>query len=351
MTRIIGNTRSSAVVSRRLRQTHLLHWMVTVAATIGLLAAFVLPVRAGSSVRIGILMSGENRQLPVQGFQEGMAEHAARESAKLVYDIKNAAGANDRLDALAAEIVAAKPDIAIAAGGIEADALKKATVASKLPIIFLGVSSSVERGLIASMVRPGGNLTGVDTNDPALTEKRLWYITKLLPQARRVVCFNVPTNKPSVESTDIARRLAPKLGLDLRVINVASKEDIGKAAASLSRQNTDVILLLPVAMVDQTVKGVLLPVSLQQQIPIMGYNQGGIDSGAFAAYGGSRFQTGKQAARLAIKVLHGEDPAGVPAETPMSLELTINRRMVERLGLKISPRIWRLADVVADINP
>lgn len=320
-------------------------------AAFGMLAASIASAHAARTVRIGILMAGDNRQLPVQGFQAAMAEHAATGDATLIFDIKNAAGANDQLARLAGELVSGRPDIAIAAGGVEADALKAATAGSKLPVVFLGVSSAVERGLIDSMALPGGNLTGVDTNDSLLTEKRLWYITKILPQARKVVCFNVPTNTPSAQSTAIARRIAPQLGLSLGVIDVATKEDVSRAAAALAKKDADVILLLPVAMIDQLLKGVLLPLSVQQGIPIMGYNQWTVEQGAFAAYGASRLETGKQAARLAIKILHGSDPAVLPTEVPQRLELTVNRRMAERLGLKLSDRIWRLADVVADINP
>lgn len=306
------------------------------------------PALAAENVNVGILMAGDNRQATVDGFREGIIEHGKEHPMAVSYQVENAEGDRDKLLSLAEAIIAARPDIAFAAGGIEADALKIASQGSGVPVVFLA-SSSLERGLVQSAAEPGGNLTGIDTNDTALIEKRLWYISKLFPDARRVTCINIPSNTPSRESVAIAREAAPEFGLSLTVLEAATKEQARAVAASISGVNTDVVLLLPVAVVDQIMRDTLLPLSLQHKIPILGYNEGSVANGAFAAYGGSRYEFGKQAARIAVKILHGADPASLPMETPDFLELTINRWMVARLGVVMSKWAWKMAEKLVDI--
>jgi len=301
-------------------------------------------------VQIGVLMYCEHRQPAIDGFQEGMAAYGKVKGMTYHYDIRNTSHTPGLLLPLAQEIIAARPDIAIAAGAIEADALKIASQDSGIPVVFLAGSRAVERGLVENVIRPGGNVTGIETNDAALTEKRLWYITKLLPQARRVTCFNYPTVSSSKDAAQVAKRVAPALGLDLRIIDVASLEDARSAAKSVSADNTDVLLLLPAAPLDQIEREVLRPLSLADKIPILGFNYGNILNGSFAAFGPSRYAAGAQGARLAVTILNGVDPANTPLESPVQLDLTINRWMVKQLDLRLSRRVWRLANELVDIE-
>ncbi len=318
-----------------------------------LLLMILLPAVAlgAETVKFGVLLVGDTRLDTFEGFKAAIAEHAANTGETIQYLIKNAGGERSRLEELAGELIAERPNIVIAAGGIEADALKISSAGTGIPVVFLAASSAEKRGLVASMRAPGGNLTGIDTNDTALVEKRLWYIKKLLPEARRVLVFNVPSLAPSVASVALARRFAKEIELELQVIDVADKEQTITAAAAVRQRDTDVILLLPLAVTDSVIKEALLPLSRREGIPIMGYNEQSVELGAFAAYGSSRRECGAQAARMAIKVVHGVKPSHLPVETPENLSLSINRRMVEELGLKLTSRSWRLADQVVELNP
>ncbi len=301
-------------------------------------------------IRIGILMASDIRLETVKGLRDALVEHATEGHHTFIYDIKNAQGNRKKLPEQAAEIIADKPDVAVAAGGIEADALLVASAGTGIPAIFLSVSSSVHRGLVASMVSSGNNFTGIDTNDTNLTAKRLWFIKKMLPETKTVFCFHVPSIVASVESLDVARRAANELGVTLQVSSVESDADITKAAETLSRSTTDVILQLPVAPVDRTLKSVIFPRAMAEKIPIFGYGQNSIQSGAFASYAGSRYANGQQAARLVHKVVNGINPTNIPVEFPEKLELIINKSLVERLGLKFTGRTWRMADEIVDIQ-
>jgi putative tryptophan/tyrosine transport system substrate-binding protein len=217
-------------------------------------------------------------------------------------------------------------------------------------VVFLSVSSSVDRGIVASMVSSGNNFTGIDTNDTNLTAKRLWFIRKVLPEAKKVFCFHVPSSVPSVKALAVARQSASDLGFELQAVEVESQEDIKKATATLSKTTTDVILLLPTVPTDKAMHSIIFPRAMAEKIPIFGFSETNIESGAFASYAGSRYANGEQAARLIHKIVNGTAPKDIPIETPDKFELVINKDVVAQLGLKVSDRFWRMADRIVDIK-
>ena len=311
---------------------------------------FISAQAVARTIRIDILMTGNTRQAPVEGLRHALAQHTEKEGITISYTIKNDTLDPKNLKELAEEIIADKPDVAVAAGGIEADALLIASAGTSVPVVFLSVSSSVDRGIVASMVSSGNNFTGIDTNDTDLTAKRLWFIRKILPEAKKVFCFHVPPSVPSVKALAIARQTAADLGFTLQAVEVESQEDIKKAMAALSKNTTDVILLLPTAPTDKAMRTIIFPRAMVEKIPVFGYSETSIDSGAFASYAGSRYANGEQAARLIHKIINGTAPRDIPIETPEKFELVINKDVVAQLGLKVSDRVWRMADRIVDIK-
>jgi putative ABC transport system substrate-binding protein len=301
------------------------------------------------TIHISILKVSHIRDKPVAGLKAGLDSYGEG-SYNFSFDIKDAHGDRTMLPGLAREIVAGRPDIAVAAGGVEADALHDASAGTGVPVVFLSVSSAVERQIVASMMSSGNNLTGIDTGDTHLTAKRLWYVKKLLPDAKKVLTFHVPSIVPSVESVDIAQRTAEQLGLTLTVMEVETVDDIKAAVKTLSSTTADVILQLPVATTDRATLPVIFPKALAEKIPIFGYSASSLESGCFASYSGSRFENGRQAARLVYKIINGIEPAHIPVETPEKLELIINRALVSQLGLQLPGRAWHMADTIVDLN-
>ena len=304
------------------------------------------------AIKISILMAGDIRQDTVDGLKQGLKKHGEDEGHlhTYSYQIKNAAGDREQLPSMAAEIIAGKPDVAIACGGIEADALLAASAGTTIPVVFLSVSSSVDRKIVASMDSSGNNFTGIDTNDTHLTAKRLWFIRKILPNAKRIFCFNVPSIFSSAQSLDIARQNAADLGFAIQYANVETEADIIKASASLSQTTTDVILLLPAVTTDKALRSIIFPKAMAEHIPIFGYGISSIEGGAFASYAGSRYENSKQAVRLIHKIVKGILPREIPIETPEHLQLIINKDLVAKLGLQLPKRVWHLADQVVDIQ-
>ena len=314
------------------------------------LMILVFPSHADETKRIAILMANTGRQEPVNGFTEAISGFVAQSGFTFVYEIKNANNDKGKLPNLAAQMVAKRPDLLVAAGGIEADALKNAAGHTAIPTLFLSVSSVVERGLTTDMASPDQNITGIETNDTSLTEKRLWFIKKIFPFVKTVLCFRMSDIVPSVESVKVAQKAVENLGLTLRVHDVHSVAGIKKVMDTLLPPYPDVILLNPVAPVTGAIKEMILPRAMELKIPILGCDMASLKNGAFAYYAGSRYRNGRQAARLAIKLLQGVKPQDIPIETPRTYELVINKWMVARMELALPARVWRMADRVVDIK-
>ena len=237
------------------------------------ISGHLVPAWAKEQISFGILMANDTRQDPVDGFKDGMASF---DTSEFAYTILNAGNQKQNLPALAKEIVSARPYIAVAAGGIEADALMAATRGTDIPVVFLSVSSSISRGLATTMTAPDKNITGIETNDTNITAKRMWFIKRILPDAQKIFCFHIPSNVPSVESVKIARRKAKALGLSFIVKNVETADDIRRAAQMISQENMDAILLNPVAVIHGAVQQIILPRAMAQNIPIFGYGMASV---------------------------------------------------------------------------
>ena len=314
------------------------------------LIIFAFPSHADETQKIAILMANAGRQETVNGFTEAMSGFAAQNGFTLVYEIKNANNDKGKLPNLAEQLVATSPDLLVAAGGIEADALKDAAQKTAIPTLFLSVSSVIERGLTTDMASPEQNITGIETNDTPLTEKRLWFIKKMFPSAKTVLSFRMPDIVPSVESVKVAQKTVETLGLRLMVHDVHSVAEIKKVMDTLLSPYPDVILLNPVAPVTGAIKEMILPRAMELKIPILGCDMASLKNGAFAYYAGSRYRNGRQAARLAVKLLRGVKPQHIPIETPQTYELVINKWMVAQMEMKLPARVWRMADRIVDIK-
>jgi putative ABC transport system substrate-binding protein len=308
------------------------------------------PLQKTRVYRIGVLLSGDIRLEVFSGLKEGLRDLGYVEGENVSFEVMNAKGDRSLLPELAGSIVDSEPDVAVAGGGIEADALKAATETSDIPVVFLSVSSAVDRGLVASLRSSENNFTGVETNDTPLTAKRLELITQMLPDAQRVLVPFVPSIMPAVKSVEVAEEAAPRLDVELTLLAVETEQDMRAAAPSITADAVDAILLVPAAPVRQFMKELLYPASLAHQIPIVSYNRTDLALGAVMSYAGSRYANGVQAARMVDKLLHGADPADIPVETPQKLELVINRLVVSRLGMELPDEAWNLADDVVEIN-
>jgi len=294
---------------------------------------------------IGILAASGAKTEKVAGFRRGMADLGYIEGQNIAYTLLNAQGQREQLLPLARQLVDKKPNILVATGGVEADALKKATMNREIPVIFIGSASSVERGLVKSLLRPEAHITGVDNFHAELAGKRLELLKKLLPSVRKIAVLYDPQVPPGYQSLKIVRETAGKLGVEIGTIEISSKEELKVKLDQQTLQGFDALLPLS-SFLFEAISRDLLDLSIQNNIPVMGIYGQEADSGFFASYGVSLRNQGYQGARLAAKVLDGQRPEQIPVETPDNLELVVNLRTAKKLGLELNETGLSFAKVI-----
>ena len=321
-----------------------------------LLAGTLLLILAGTSLgfrnrdvdrvyQVGVMITDDTYLAPVEGFKEGMKELGYLEGQHIVYQIQNAKLNRESLRRFAREFVQQRVDLIFTATYIGASVAKEATATNGIPVIFGPAGDPVETGLVQSIAAPGNNLTGVSTLSLELTAKRLEMLSRLVPNARRVAVVFNPEDRFSQEVVKQAYRAAEKLGLALIERRGRDAAEMRAGVESLSRHQADAIFAIPDVLVNNQV-AVLSAIARERKIPYMVHIRTLAEKGALASYGINTYQIGRQAARLADKILNGTRPAEIPIETPRKLELVINLSVAKEIGLVIPNKLLREADVI-----
>lgn len=282
---------------------------------------------------VAVLISDTVRQPKVDGLKAGLA---ALGYGHLQVEVYNAGGDKAALPAVAARMVADRPAVLAAGGGVEAVALQEATRASGLPVVLLGVASTVRTGLVQSLVRPGGNLTGVDNQHAELSAKRLELLTKLVPGVRRVLLLYDPAVIPGRHALEVSREAAGRLGLTVETLAAETQQAALDGLRTLKPGDFDAALLLPAAVLESAARPLAAEFD-RLRLPVAGPLDLGGESGLLAAYGVSMERQGRQAAPFVVKLLQGQEPGAIPVETPDNPELVVDLRVARRLGLTLSP--------------
>lgn len=288
--------------------------------------------RGPDAPSVAVLLSDDVRIHKVEGLKAGLAELGYGNARVTVF---SAGGDRTALPAKARELLATHPDVAVAGGGIEAVSLK-AEADPAVPIIMMGVASTVRTGLVESLVRPGGNLTGLDNQHAELSAKRLELLTKLLPDTKRVLLLYDQQVVPGVHALEVTSAAAQRLGLAIEPVVVTSLDALLAHLRTLSPGQFDAALLLPGYVLESGARQVTAELG-RLGIPTMGPMDLEGEGGLLAAYGVSMWDQGVQSARFVVKVLRGEKPAGIPVETPDNPVLVVDSRVAERMGLTLSP--------------
>ncbi len=292
--------------------------------------------------RIGILTDAMVAwHSTTEGFRDGLKALGYVEGKNVVFEARAGRGDTARIGALAAELVQQKPDLILCVS----DACRKDTGA--VPMVFVQVSDPVRIGLVSSVARPGGNVTGIANLRAELTAKRLALFKEIVPSLRRVLVIYDPREKEEAESVAVARTTASQLRLTLVERPISGTPDIEPGLAELTEGGQDGILIVQ-AGTNLNVAGRSLEVATSNRIPTMYPASFWSNVGALASYGPDQYVQGRQAARLAHKILTGTPAREIPVELPDRIELIINVKTAKRLGLKISPSILLRADRVVE---
>jgi putative ABC transport system substrate-binding protein len=278
-----------------------------------------------------------------EGFRDGLKEFGYVEGKNVIFDTRAAQGDPTRLPRLAAELVKEKPDLLLCVS----DACRKEN--RQIPMVFVQVSDPVRLGLVESIARPGGNVTGIANLRAELTAKRLELFKEVVPSLRRVLVTYDPREKDERDSVELARSAASRLKLTLLERPITAPLDIEPGLAGLKEGGQDGILTVQAgAGASLNVPGRSLEVATSNKLPTMYPASFWTKFGALASYGPDQYSQGRQAARLAQKILTGTPPREIPVELPDRIEFVINLKTAKRLGLKIPREALLRADRVIE---
>jgi ABC-type uncharacterized transport system substrate-binding protein len=276
---------------------------------------------------------------------EGLRDLGYVEGRNLSIERRNAEGHRERLPDLAADLVRTKVDAIVAQSNFGASAAAKATAI--IPIVFVTLGDPVEEGLVASLARPGGNLTGFSLAAPELSGKRLEIFREVVPTLKRVVVLMNPANprlRAGLKEMEIGAR---SLGVRLRVVEVRDVTDLDKAFAAIKSEPVDGLIVEgdPI-LLGQRVR--IFDFVNQHRLPAIYGDSPATWTGAggLIAYGASLPQMYRRAAAYVDKVLRGTKPGDLPVERPAKFELVINLKAAKQISLTIPPNVLARADKV-----
>ena len=304
--------------------------------------------QAVKMARIGYLASNLANQGPLDAFRQGLRDVGYVEGRNVVIEYRDAQGKLDPLPALAAELVALKVDVIVASSTAAALAARQATTI--VPIVFATVPDPVATGLVASLARPGGNVTGLSNLNADLVGKCLEYFTQAVPAARRIAilwqpgAFGEHTEKEMLKAAEVAARV---LGIELQFVEARGPADIDKAFSEITGARADAVAVLVSGMLLGE-RQRLVDLAARNRLPVIYTFRELVDAGGLMSYGTSLADLFRRAASYVDKILKGTKPADLPVEQPIKLELVINLKTAQVLGLTVPPTLLAHADQVIE---
>jgi putative tryptophan/tyrosine transport system substrate-binding protein len=303
--------------------------------------------------RIGTLSPGRS-ELPdptlnmLNAFLQGLHELGYTEGQNVAIERQYAAGSSDRLRELATELVRRKPDIIVAFSTTAARPAKQAT--DTIPIVAVGMADPVADELVASLARPGGNVTGTTFLGPELVAKRLQLLREVVPGLSRVAALWHPhayserTMAGVLNEIEVAART---LGLQLQLVPAVGPDDLVNAFAAMAREHADALIVMPSPMLFSEY-GRIVSIAASSSLPAMGAAREFVDLGGLTSYGVNLPDLARQTATYVDKILKGAKPADLPVEQPIKFELVINLKTARELRLAISREFLLVADDVVE---
>ncbi len=294
--------------------------------------------------RIGQLTPGH--QSPSwEAFRQGLRDLGYVEGQNLVIEYRNAERNLERLPDLAAELVRLQVDVIVAGG---ASAIRAAQHATRtIPIVMAGTSDAVAAGFVASLARPGGNITGLSDLSVELPGKRLELLKEAVPQSTRIaVLTSSPANNPYYETRMNSLTVAARaLGLHLQVVELHRTDELDSAFAAMTREGADALIVLDYELL-LGLYGRVADLAAKSRLPAMYSWRELVVTGGLMSYGPSQTDAHRRAATYVDKILRGAKPADLPVEQSTKFELVINLKTAKALDITIPPHLLMLADEV-----
>jgi putative ABC transport system substrate-binding protein len=300
----------------------------------------VTRAQQGAMPRIGILVVGSS-DFFLRVFRQGLHDFGYVEGQNLTVEVRSGGGNLDPLPGLAQELVRLRPDVIVASQTPAVQAVKQAT--NDIPIVMAAAGDPVGTGLVASLSRPGGNVTGISAATAELAGKCLELIKELLPAAKRAaVLANAtdPFTKSLLDQVGLASRVT---GISVRALPVYNASEFGTAFAEMEREPVDAVIVQPSLLHKPAAE-----LALRHHLPALAPTRGFVEAGGLMSYSGRTADVYRDAAGYVDKILKGSKPADLPVQQPSKFELIINLKTAKALGLKMPPTLLARADEVIE---
>jgi len=291
---------------------------------------------------VGASLSGTSAR--IEAFRQGLRELGYVEGKNIVIEYRYAEGKLDRLPALVAELVRLKVDVIVANGPPSTRAAKEATVT--IPIVMAQDSDPVGSGFVASLARPGGNITGLATLAPELSGKRLELLKEIIPKLSRVAVFGTSTLPGNAQRLKEVELAAGALKVQLQYLDVLDLKDIEIAFRAASKGRADAVLMMAAGGVVSAHRTEIVELAVKSRLPVIYTNSLFVDAGGLMTYSASITDLDRRAATYVDKILKGAKPADLPVEQPKKFEFIVNLKAAKEIGLTIPPNVLARADKV-----
>jgi ABC-type uncharacterized transport system substrate-binding protein len=311
-------------------------------------AAWPLAARAQPPTVVGFLSGASAWEYAhlASAFRQGLGDASFSEGRNLFIEYRWAEGHYERLPALAAELVARRPSVIVATGGISAALAAKAATAT-IPIVFANGGDTVKSGLVASVNSPEGNITGVSFINNVLGSKRLQLLCGVAPKARTIGIVVNPNNPSTERDLHDIHLAAPSIGVQILRVNAGSERDFDRAFADLAERRVEALLVNSDAFFF-TRRAQLIELTARLAVPTMFELREWVLSGGLMSYGTSIAEAYRKAGVYTGRVLRGEMPRDLPVQQSTKFELVINLKTAKALGIAIPPTMLALADEVIE---
>jgi putative ABC transport system substrate-binding protein len=299
-----------------------------------------------TTARIGVIENGAPQAMDplLEALRQGLGVLGWLEGQNLTFERRWADGKSNRFPVLAAELVRLNVDVIVASGPLALRALQQAT--SAIPIVSAALLvDPVRIGLVRSLARPGGNITGLASQYEEIVTKQVQFLTEAVPKVSRVALLRHATSDPAL--LQAAAGAAAKLGLTVRIVEVREIEDLEGALRTAGHDRAQALLVMPSPILSAH-RQVLIRLVARHRLPALYELAAYVQDGGLISYGPSIPDMYRRAAVFVDKILKGAKPAELPIERPSKFELVINLKTAKALGLTIPPSLLLRADQVIE---
>jgi putative ABC transport system substrate-binding protein len=296
--------------------------------------------------RIGFLSGSPPSSIKArtEAFRQGLRDLGYVEGKNIVIEWRSGEGKRDRFPAVAADLVRLKVDLIVTAGPLVTRAAKQAT--STIPIVMAQDPDPVGNGFVASLARPGGNITGLSSLAPGLTGKQLELLKEIVPKLSRVAVFETSTRPGNAQTLREVELAAGAFGVQLQYLDVLSPKDIETAFQAAVRERADGALWFVTGSIGNPHRKKIADLAVSSRLPVIYNLLDHVEAGGLMFYGVNTVDLDRRAATYVDKILKGTKPGDLPVEQPTKFELVINLKTAAQIGITMPQWLLMRADRV-----